>query len=86
MRKVTLATGVECWDFGLSQYVQEAVKNIQKYLDDLRTVGNTKYSFPVKANTPMQTSYRCELDVTPELDDKYANYFQSLIGVLRWIV
>ena len=34
----------------------------------------------------MQTSYRCKLDVTLEMDEKYFAYFQSLIGVLRWIV
>ena len=47
---------------------------------------DTIYSLPVKANAPMQTSYTCELDMTPELDEKYSTYFQSLIGVLRWIV
>ena len=86
VRKVTLETGVECWAFGSSQYVQAAVKNIEKYLDDLKCLGDVRYRLPVKASTPMQTSYRCELDVTPELDEKYSSYFQSLVGVLRWIV
>jgi hypothetical protein len=31
-------------------------------------------------------SYRPELDVTPELSPKEAAYYQSLIGILRWIV
>jgi hypothetical protein len=34
----------------------------------------------------MQTSYRPELDVTPELGPTDAAYFQSIIGILRWIV
>ena len=34
----------------------------------------------------MKKSYRPELDVTPELSDAYASYYQSLIGILRWIV
>ena len=34
----------------------------------------------------MTTSYRPELDVTPELSDADASYYQSLIGILRWIV
>ena len=42
VRKVTLVTGVECWAFGSSQYVQEAVKNIGKYLYDLRIMGDTR--------------------------------------------
>jgi hypothetical protein len=39
-----------------------------------------------KRSTPMSPSYRLELDVTPELDAKRANFFQSQIGVLRWSV
>jgi hypothetical protein len=34
----------------------------------------------------MQTSYRPELDVSPELQPTDAAYYMSLIGVLRWIV
>ena len=34
---------------------------------------------------PMSQGYRPEADTTPELDAKRANYFQGLIGVLRWI-
>lgn len=41
---------------------------------------------PRKADMPIQTSYRPELDVTPELDPPTAGYYQSLIGVLRWCV
>ena len=34
---------------------------------------------------PTSQGYRAELEVTPELDAKRANYYQGLIGVLRWI-
>jgi len=34
----------------------------------------------------MQTSYRPELDTSPELGTSDASYYMSLIGVLRWIV
>jgi hypothetical protein len=44
------------------------------------------YKLPSKASTPMGTSYRPELDVSPVLDAEIANYYQSLIGVLRWTV
>ena len=43
VRKVTLETGVECWAFGSSQYVQASVKNIKKYLNDLKAFGDTRY-------------------------------------------
>ena len=35
---------------------------------------------------PIPTSYWAELDVSPELKPAEAAYFQSLIGVLQWIV
>ena len=34
----------------------------------------------------MRATYRPELDVTPVLEAEWASYYQSLIGVLRWIV
>ena len=34
----------------------------------------------------MSSGYRPELDATPELGPERANYFQSVIGVLRWAV
>jgi hypothetical protein len=80
MREVELENGVKAWAFGSSQYVQEAVRNVERYLD---LKGG---SLPNRAETPMQTSYRPELDVTPELSTTDAAYFQSVIGILRWIV
>ena len=51
-----------------------------------KLVGDSKYRIPVKANMPMRTTYRAELDVSPELSPEYASYSQSLIGALWWIV
>ena len=39
-----------------------------------------------KAETPLTTSYRPELDVSPELTPRDSAYYQSLIGILQWIV
>ena len=39
-----------------------------------------------RAPTPLRQGYRPELDVTPELNAKEANYYQSLIGILGWAV
>ena len=41
---------------------------------------------PAKAKTPLKSGYRPELDVSPVLNATKASYYQSLIGVLRWIV
>jgi hypothetical protein len=83
VHKVQLDNGVECWAFGSTQYVQSAVQNVENYLKRMTT---TRWSLPKKAETPIQTSYHLKLDVTPELDPDDASYYQSLIGILRWIV
>ena len=41
---------------------------------------------PKRAFAPWIRNYRPEIDVTPELSAIEASYYQSLIGVLRWIV
>ncbi len=83
VRKVQLENGVECWAFSSSQYVQAAVKNVEEYLSKRDDVN---WNLPKKAETPMQTSYRPELDISPELQPADAAYYMSLIGMLRWIV
>ncbi len=82
MRKVQLENGVWAWGFSSSQYVQAAVKNVR---DWLAKEENKHWKMP-HANTPLRTSYRPELDVSPELTPELASYYQSLIGVLRWIM
>ena len=79
MRKITLENGAKAWGFSSSQYVQAAVKNIEKYIT------KTDRKLPSKALTPIQTSYRPEIDTTPELNAIDSAYYQSLIGILRWM-
>jgi hypothetical protein len=38
---------------------------------------------PKQAKTPMVSSYKPELDVSPELDVDKANFYQSQVGVLQ---
>lgn len=83
VRKVQLENGVEAWAFSSSQYCQAAVKNVENWLSKEE---NSRWTLPKKAETPLTTTYRPELDVTPELVPKDASYYQSVIGVLRWIV
>lgn len=37
-------------------------------------------------NAPISRGYRPEVDISPELNSNDANFFQSLIGTLRWMV
>jgi hypothetical protein len=78
--EVVLENSVKAWGHSASQYVQAAVKNVEVYLEKLGQ------KLPTGARTPIQTSYAPELDVSPELPPRDAAYYQSLIGVLRWMV
>ena len=80
MREVTLENGVKAWSFGSSQYCRAAVANVQSYLQE------RGWKLPKKAETPIQTSYRPELDISEELNFADGAYYQSLIGILRWMV
>jgi hypothetical protein len=40
---------------------------------------------PTKTTTPLSTGYRPEINATAELDADGQNYYQGLIGILRWI-
>ena len=81
--KVQLENGVWAWSFSLSQYVQSTIKNVEEYVGKSK---NSHFKIPSKAETPLTTSYRPELDVSPELTPQDSAYYQSLIGILRWIV
>ena len=84
IRKVQLETGVECWSFSSSQCVQAAVKNVKEYHDKIHKAGYTTLWLLRKVEPPMTTSYRPELDLTPDISDTHASYYQSLIDILRW--
>jgi hypothetical protein len=78
IKKTALKNGGLCWGQSASGYLQETVQNVEAWLDEY------DLKLPTRTGTPMSASYRLELDVTPLLNDETANYFQSLIGSLRW--
>jgi hypothetical protein len=68
------------WSMICSQHLKEAIKNVELELAKANQV------LKGKPNTPMQPGYHPELDVSPVLDQDQANYYQSLIGILRWAI
>ena len=76
--KVTLHNGVQVWSTSPSKYIQEDVKNLEKYTHI--NCGGMKLAKRTNATFPRD--YAPELDISPELDPKRANYYQSLMGVL----
>ena len=74
---------VWCWSISPSKYVQEAVRNCQNYLkdnlsDDYELIANATYPFPL--------GYEPCMDVSQLLSPDEASYFQTIIGVITWMV
>ena len=80
LRKVSLENGVDCWAFSSTQYVQDAVNNVEQYL---KKKGE---KLVAKLPAPFKNNYRPKVDVSKKLNEDEASYYHSLIGVLRWIV
>ena len=69
-----------CWSMSSYKYVNDAIKVVELELHKVNKRLKTK------VKTPMDSRYRPELDTTPELNPERHQYFQNLIGVLRWAV
>ena len=80
MSKVVLENGLTAWYFSSSQYFQTAVKNVEECL------AKQDAKLPARANTPLSSNYRPEIDVSGELQPAEAAYYQSIIDILRWMV
>ena len=70
----------ECWTMSAEKYVQASIKNVEEAL------AKKGLRLPTKCYTPLPTDYRPELDTTAELKSDGVQYFQELIGMLRWAV
>ncbi len=60
-------------------YVKSAIEIVQT---ELKLMGLTLTGKP---DTPIQVGYRPELDSSLELPPKQLNFYQGLVGTLRWI-
>ena len=83
IRKVKLDNGLDAWAASSSQYIQAAVRNVEEYIEKSH---DKRWKIPNKVETPMRPTYQPELDVSEELSPSDTSYYQSLIGILWWIV
>ena len=77
---VELENGVKAWDFRSSQYVQEAVQNVESYSKD------QDLKLPARSGAPFRPNCCPKIDETAELKPVDAAYYQSLIGILWWVL
>ena len=78
LSKMTNEENIQCWSMSSDTYCQSAVQNVEVVL------AKKGLRLPSKCLTPMANGYRPEMDVTCELKADGLQYYQELIGVLRW--
>ena len=80
--------GSHAWTMGSSSYVRNAVKNIKQRMSESGYKFNSKLS-DVSYSTPHPFSspkYKPELDTSQECNDDQTQFFQNIVGILRWLV
>ena len=79
---------VKCWGLSAERYVREAVRNAKEKMKQDRFTFNKKLSdIKYSPQSPFSNvKYRPELDTSLECSEDQTQYFQSLIGILRWII
>ena len=83
LRQVKLDNGVMAWAMSLLKYVQQAVANCQTHLNS-NYAG--RYLLKKWADNPFPIGYGPETDVSAPLLPNQASYYQSLIGIMQWMV
>lgn len=82
LRPIVLSNGVRAWGASASKYIQSAVQNVKTFLQ--KQSGGL--ALPKRTTAPFPTGYIAELDISEELDESLASFYQSQVGVLRWCV
>ena len=74
---------VECWAMSADSHVKKALEVVEQRLKD----GNVMFRASNKTSEhPFSSqSYRPELDVSKECNDDDIQFYQSLIGIMRWL-
>jgi len=70
----------QVWCMSAWEYVKRAIEEVE------RELAMEDAYLPKRTETPLSSGYRPELDFSLELEGSKVNYYQGLIGVLRWIV
>ena len=70
----------QVWAMSANENVKRAIQEVE------RVLGESGTYLPKKTETPLSSGYRPELDFSKELEGQQINYYQGLIGILRWIV
>ena len=86
--KVHFDDGSFAYTMSSESYVKNAVKNVKARLNDDGLRFNAKLSsMEMSAKQPFTTNdYRPELDTSQECSPAQVQFFQNIMGILRWLV
>ena len=68
------------WSFQSKKYVESSIKNVEMNATE------RGLSLPKRVQGPLSHGYKPELDTSPELDQKDTQWYQEMIGILRWAI
>ena len=76
-------SGTGCWSMSSDSHVKKSLGVVQDRLQKY----NVKFKGSNKtAEHPFSSqSYRPEIDVTKECDEEQVQFYQSLVGIMRWL-
>ena len=80
LSKMDNAEGDECWAMSSDKYCSAFVTNVEESLE------KKGLRLPSKCVTPLRSDYKPELDATCELKADGLQWYQEIIGSLRWAV
>ena len=78
--KMLNAEGDECWAMDSDKYCEAAVKNVEEVLE------KKGLRLPSKCRAPIRSENKPEMDDTAELKADGLQWYQELIGQLRWAI
>ena len=79
--QTTAGESVDCVAMGSTSYIKEAVRAVEERMKE----HNLGYESKRYQKTPFtSSSYRPELDATDFCDTNLINFYQNMIGILRW--
>jgi hypothetical protein len=73
----------ECYSMSSDSYLKHAIAEVERTLAAKEKPLELRKA---RVETPMSSGYRPELDDTPFLGPEDANYYMSLMGILRWAI
>ena len=70
--------GYQCWTMSSGKYCDAFINNVEEHL------ASKGLRLPSKCKTPFTSGYKPEIDTTGELKPDGVQWYQELIGSLRW--